>query len=367
MEHFHLWFFIIAISYILILFNYIYFSYKPDLLNNIFGFSTISFVFAHILLFISLMNQEVKLQEVIIPVWLLSIGLPLVILAILILISTGLRHSFKKVFRKDLSKLVLRMEKKQEAWSDAKKDTLRKLNHIIIFIGLLIVWNIGLIVVKSFTGTSAGMIPEENNMLLLYLKLVIESNSIAEVLFSLGWFNYLLFFFFYTFCLFMLVNEFTRKSRFLSFPFNIFPKLYLSKEEKQSYGTYLYFAIGHMFAAFVCPPMVFFSILGMSSISDLITSQIGIRYGKTQISWNRRKTWEGTIAGSIGSFIICFFFVGVYWSFIFAIVFLIIDVLTSKPINICDNLLNPIGCSLIYLFVRFFFNFNYASIILEWL
>ena len=76
-----------------------------------------------------------------------------------------------------------------------------------------------------------------------------------------------------------------------------------------------------MFAAFVCPPMVYLAILGISSISDLMTSQIGIRMGKKHIDWNKNKTWEGTIAGTITTFIISLFFIGLYWSLIFSIIF----------------------------------------------
>jgi dolichol kinase len=165
----------------------------------------------------------------------------------------------------------------------------------------------------------------------------------------------------------MLANEFTRKSRQFSFPFTFFTKIYLSEKEKQNYGTYLYFAIGQMFAAFVCPPMVFFTILGIGSISDLMTSQIGIRFGKTNISWNKIKTWEGTIAGTLSTFLLGFLFVGIFWSLIFTFAFLIIDIFTDKPINISDNLLIPIGFSLIYLFIRFFFNLDYYTIILFWI
>ncbi|MFX1308859.1 MAG: hypothetical protein ACFE8C_04115 [Promethearchaeota archaeon] len=313
------------------------------------------------------MNQELMLQSVLIPLWLISLGSPLLLVGILVVISTGIKFLIKKVTQKDFSKLSRKLEEKRKNWSKAKKDSLRKLNHVIIFVGLLIVWYIGLYIVNFFTGTSAGMIPEENNMFLLYLRIINEPNSIINVLFSLGWFYYLLFFFFYILCLFMLANEFTRKSSRFSFPFTFFTKIYLSEKEKQNYGTYLYFALGQMFAAFVCPPMVFFTILGIGSISDLMTSQIGIRFGKKHITWNKNKTWEGTIAGTLVSFVLGFLFVGIFWSLIFTLAFLIIDIITDNPINFSDNLFIPIGFSLLYLFIRFFFNLDYYTIILFWI
>ena len=367
MEYFFIWFIFFLFSYLVILFNYMYFSDRKDILNNICGFSTLFFIFIHVLLFLLLMNQDPDLRRTIIPLWLLSLGIPLVVVIFLTLISTGVGYLYKQILKKDLRTFSDKLESKQKTWSKSKKDTLRKINHVLIFIGLFIVWYIGLYVVAFYTGSSAGMIPEENNMILLYLKIFNEQNSIAEVMFSLGWFYYLLFFFFYTFCLFMLANEFTRKSRFFSFPFNFFPRLYLTLEEKESFGTYLYFSVSNMFAAFICPPMIFFAILGISSIGDLMTSQIGIRFGKHHISWNEKKTLEGTIGGTLISFIICFFFVGVFWSIIFSVAFLIFDIFTSKPINMSDNLLIPIGCSLIYIFVRFFFNLDLYTIILTWI
>ncbi|MFX1463365.1 MAG: hypothetical protein ACFFBF_10025 [Promethearchaeota archaeon] len=312
------------------------------------------------------MNQEVRLRSFFVPLWLLTLGVPLIVVSLLILSSTTVEYLIRKVFRKDFSKLSKKFEKKGESWSKAKKDTLRKINHVFIFIGLFIIWYIGLFVVNFYAGTSAGMVPEENNMFLLYLRIIDEPNAITEVLFSLGWFYYLLFFFFYSFFLFMIANEFTRKSRFCSFPFNFFPKLYLSGKEKKNYGTYLYFTIGQMFAAFICPPMVLFSILGISSISDLVTSQIGIRFGKKHILWNQNKTWEGTIAGIITTFFLCFFFVGFLWSLIFTLLFLLFDIFTNKPINLSDNLLIPVGCSLTYIFIRFIFDLNYYTIFLSW-
>ena len=367
MDHFHFWFLIILFSYFIIFFVFLYLSHKPDVLNNLLAFGALTFVFIHILLFLMLMNQKVSLQPFIVPLWLLLLGVPMLFPSILIFISTIVISIYKKKSDTDLSVIGSKLEGKRKSWSKAKKDSLRKINHVFIFIGLLVIWYIGLYIAILITGSSDRMIPDENNMLLQYLKLVNEPDSIFEVLFSFGWFFYLLFFFFYLLCMFMLANEFTRKSKIVSFPFNVFTKFYLTEEEQSSYGSYLYFGIGQMFAAFISPPMILLAILGIGSISDLITSQVGIRYGKTHISWNKRKTWEGTIAGTLITFVICFFFIGIVWSFIFSIVYLIFDILTNKPIKISDNLLIPIGCSIIYIFIRFFFNLDYYTILLSWI
>jgi dolichol kinase len=300
------------------------------------------------------------------PLFFSAVGFPMVLVAALMIISTIIVSISKEKTKSDFSKFNIKFQEKRKLWSKAKKDTLRKINHILIFIGLLIVWYIGLFLVLFFTGSSSGMIPTDNNMILLYIRILNDPNSLRDIMFSFGWFYYLLFFFFYVLSLFMLANEFARKSRFISFPFTIFPKLYLSEKESENYGTYLYFAIGQMFAAFICPPMVFFTILGISSISDLATSQVGIRYGSSKILWNKKKTWEGSLAGMLVTFIISVLFIGLYWSVFFSLAFLVIDISTDNPIKLSDNLLIPIGCSIIYVLLRYFLDFNYASIILLW-
>lgn len=340
-----------------------YFSHKPDILNNFFGFTALTFVFTHICLFVLLMNQAEEIRIFHIPLFLLALMLPLFIIGILAIISTCLKYFSNEKIKIKFSKFVIEQKKKTQFWSKAKRDTIRKIHHVILFCFLVFFCYITLLIVIYYAGSSEGLIPEHNNMLVLYMRLLNKPDSIVEILFSFGWFYYFLFFTFYIFCLFTLFNEFTRKSKNYSFPFNIFPEVFLSSEERESYGTYLYFAIGQLFAAFICPPMIFLSILGIGALSDLVTSQIGIRFDKTHILWNKNKTWEGTIAGVITTFVICLLFVGMLWAFIFMIIFLLCDIFTDKPIKLSDNLLIPISCSLTYILIRFFFNLNYLSII----
>jgi len=362
------WFLLMIFSYFIVLFNYMHFSYKKEVLNNFFGFGALFLTFLMIIIVVLLMFQDSTLFLTTIPIFTLSFGLPLLIIGAIILISSALLLLYKKKFKnKDLSKFWSSLEEKQKKRSKLRADTYRKIPHVLVFIGLFFVWYLGVIIVKDLTGSIIGMIPDENNMLLLLFTIVTVPNSISEVLFSLGWFYYLLFFFFYGFCLIMLANEFTRKVKNLGFPFNFLCNIILSKEEKRSYGTYLLFAIGQMVAALITPPMVFLTILGMSSLADLATSQVGIRYGKNKIKWNNEKSWQGAIAGVIACLILCTLFVGIYWAIIFTFAFFIFDVLTNKPFNISDNLLIPFGSSLIFLFIRYFFNFDYYTIILTWI
>jgi dolichol kinase len=345
-----------------------HFSYKKEVLNNILGFSALFLTFFVIVIVVMLMFQDTTLYSSTIPIFSLSFGLPLLIIGAIILISSVLLFLFKKIYKsKDLSKFWNSIEEKSNKRSKLRGDTYRKIPHVLIFIGLLFIWYLGVIIVKDILGSISGMIPAQNNMFLLFLTIITEPDSISAVLFSLGWFYYLLFFFFYGFCFIMIANEFTRKAKRLGFPFNFLCKVLLCEEEKRSYGTYLFFAIGQMVAALITPPMVFLTILGMSSLADLATSQVGIRYGKNKIKWNNEKSWQGSIAGLIVCFIICTLFIGIYWALIFTFAFFLFDVFTNKPLNISDNLLIPFGSGLIFLFVRFFFNFDYYTIILTWI
>ena len=319
------------------------------------------------LIFLNLMFQVQEFHELILPLFCYVLGGAILIIGLLVIISSVLVNLYRAIFEvKDIAELEEKWNKRLEEMSKTKRDTYRKISHVLIFIGLFIIWYIGYRVVTDSTMQWAGMIPYTNNTFSLYLTLLTRVDYIEFGIYMLGWFYYLIFFFFYFLCIALLVNELTRKLKYLSFPFNLLPKLVMSEEEKESYGTYLYFAIGQLFAAFLCPPMVFFAILGMAGIGDLMTSQIGIRYGKRHIKWNSKKTWEGTIAGTITCLILCFFFVGIVWAIIFAIVFTIIDLATNKPIDASDNLLIPIGCAIVYVLLRFFFDLNYSTIIMQW-
>ncbi len=370
---FYIWYLLLLSSYFVILFGFLYFSYKVDILNNILSFGSLFFVFINVLLFLILMVQDEDLHDETLPLFTFTLLLPIVIIGAMIIFSTALVYFFRLLkINRDFTKFESRMENKLKEMSKLKKDIIRKINHVLIFIGLLVVWYYSYSIVQSFAENDDNnedikVDPDITNMLYLYFRILTKPKSIENVLFSLEWLYFVLFFFFYIFCLVMLVNELTRKTKYLAFPFNILPILIMSKDEKESYCTYLYFSIGQMFAAFLCPPMVFFAILGMSSIGDLMTSQIGIRYGKRHISWNPNKTYEGTLAGTITSFIICIIFIGPFYGMILAGAFMIFDLVTTRPIKLSDNLLIPIGCAIIYVIVRYILDIDYFSLILQFI
>jgi len=290
--------------------------------------------------------------------------IPIILIGLTLLISSLAVSLFKTIHGSKIdfeSKIRHNIEAKEKKAST--KDLERKISHVLIFLAFLGIWIIGFYSILNSEHpeqASEGMIPENNNMLEIYINLMARREDVADIILSFGWFYYLIFFFMYIFALIMIVNEISRKNKYISFPFTLVPKLVLAEDEKQNFGTYLFFAVGQMWAAFSCPPMIYLSILGMSGLADLMTSQIGIRYGNHKIPWNSKKSWEGTIAGVLTALILCYLFIGLIWAIIFSITFLLIDISTRKPLNASDNLLIPIGCSIVFLLVRFFFHLSYV-------
>ena len=368
---FYIWFLILVISYFIIFFGYMYFSLKSDIINNFIGLGAMFFVFVNVLVLLMLMIQDKDIRVYLLPLFTYTLVLPIVLIIIAIIFSAAILKFYNYITKdKDIIKLNERIEERIKGRSRLREDIYRKISHVLIFIGLLVLWYISYSMTKAYNEENdikeeIKHDPDTTNMLYSYLRLLTKPNSIENVMLSMQWLYYVIFFVFYILCLVMIANEFTRKSKHLAFPLNSLPNLIISEQEKRSYGTYLYFCIGNMFAAFICPPMVFFAILGMSSIGDLMTSQIGIRYGKHHISWNRDKTWEGSLAGVITSFIICFIFIGPLYSVILTVVFLIVDIITNKPFKSTDNLLIPIGTAITFVLVRFYTDIDYFSILLE--
>ena len=368
---FYIWFLILVVSYFIIFFGYMYFSLKSDIINNFIGLGAMFFVFVNVLVLLMLMIQDKDIRVYLLPLFTYTLVLPIVLIIIAIIFSAAILKFYNYITKdKDIIKLNERIEERIKGRSRLRVDIYRKISHVLIFIGVLVLWYISYSMTKAYNEENdikeeIKHDPDNTNMLYSYLRLLTKPNSIENVMLSMQWLYYVIFFVFYILCLVMIANEFTRKSKHLAFPLNSLPNLIISEQEKRSYGTYLYFCIGNMFAAFICPPMVFFAILGMSAIGDLMTSQIGIRYGKHHISWNRDKTWEGSLAGVLTSFVICFIFIGPLYSLILTGAFLIIDIITNKPLKITDNLLIPIGTSVIFVLVRFYSDLDYFSIILE--
>ncbi len=115
MTEFFYWFLLMIFSYFIVLFSYMHFSYKKEVLNNILGFGALFLTFLIIIIVVSLMFQDATLYISTIPIFTLSFGLPLLIIGAIILISSVLLFSYKKKFKnKDLSKFWSSLEEKKK-------------------------------------------------------------------------------------------------------------------------------------------------------------------------------------------------------------------------------------------------------------
>jgi len=275
-----------------------------------------------------------------------------IVFSIIVKIYYILKNKSEKMGKKQ-NEIRKRRKLNIREWKPVNRDIIRKFPHIIIFISFFIIWSIGCSVVYSHTGNLYGMFPMESDLLFLFSSMYSDVSNIHFYLYTLGWFYFFLIMVLYCFALITLFMEFTRKSKNFSFPLNFISIRLLKEEEKESYGTFLYFFIGHLFAATFLPPLPFFAVISMSSIGDLVASQIGMRTKHYPIKWNKNKCWEGTLSSTVVSFILSYFFLGFIWAFLFAILFLIIDIVIKKPLNASDNLLIPICSTLLFLFLRF--------------
>ena len=117
--------------------------------------------------------------------------------------------------------------------------------------------------------------------------------------------------------------------------------------------SFVPFFIGIGCCAIVLPPLPVFAIMFVMIFADTFASQIGIRLGKHKIGFNNRKSWEGTISGTLIA-IFSVIFVGWLWGLVAVVVFLGIDLLTDRFIPLSDNLLTPLFIGICFFLLSFY-------------
>ncbi|MHA2123605.1 MAG: hypothetical protein ACW990_20595, partial [Promethearchaeota archaeon] len=136
MDYYYIWFFVIVFFYVLILFAFIDNSSKADKINDRTAFIALFLLFLHIFWLLALMNLEIRLRRFMVPLWLLIFNIPILLVVIMVIISTLAVLGYEKNTKKDVSTIGNKVVKKKEFWSKAKQDSHRKLNHVLMFIGL---------------------------------------------------------------------------------------------------------------------------------------------------------------------------------------------------------------------------------------
>ena len=148
------------------------------------------------------------------------------------------------------------------------------------------------------------------------------------------------------------------------FPARMLANLYREKE-KDTLGPHIYLLIGMLFAVVVFPPPIAMAVIAVSALGDATATIVGVTQRKRKIRPGvSKKTWEGTIAGTLASFAFGFvgfiaiafapvyigyvgtvergIMIGLVINAVGALLFMLIDYYTPKPILFSDNLLNPI-------------------------
>lgn len=130
------------------------------------------------------------------------------------------------------------------------------------------------------------------------------------------------------------------------------------KKELDRMPSFVPFFLAICFVSVFLPPIPIFGIMIVMIFADAAASQFGIRFGRHHIPWIPKKTWEGTIAGTIVA-LLSIIFVGWIWGLIAMGIFLLIDLVTDHPIEISDNILIPTILCIIFLILEIY-GFHYA-------
>lgn len=270
-------------------------------------------------------------------------GTPITLLFIL-LITNFIQMVIRKQPKQSRYGIELSEKENAEKYK-FRLDFQRKLAHISLFFGILIVISIA----KNY-------ITENNSSNFFGMS---DGSTIITNLFTTPPFTVAQSFImmvFYVLTSIFLILETTRLSTKIHFPFHRTVQYSLRKEELDVFASYVHMSLGYLFVAFTCPATIFLGVLCFSAFADASASIVGIKFGKHKISVNKKKSWEGAMAGFIVGLISSTIFVGFVWGLCAAILFMILDIYSPEKFKVCDNLSVPI------LTVILFFIFNLLNI-----
>lgn len=159
--------------------------------------------------------------------------------------------------------------------------------------------------------------------------------------------------------LYLLVPTELLRLRFpeLSYPFKSVILSRLRKREKGLFGAHYYIAAAVPLAALwltrepahwdVTIPAVM-AIVAVAVFADAASALVGTRLGKRKWFHNPKKSYLGSLGGTVVAFLVALPFVGLPVAIASALVFLVLDIVAPVPFPVSDNLLNPLGLALCY-------------------
>lgn len=270
---------------------------------------------------------------------------------ILIIISSIIHHRSRN--NDSISTSPINSTNDTDKSSRIKADLKRKINHIIFF---LLLW-IGLAIFNIFLQFPsewnqqiylANMweyVPDENFMIFVILK---DPTKI----YNIGIYHSFFIVVFTIASYLMMIIELIRHFDWFYFPtIKVIAKV-IRPSEEQGIASFYSFLTAITIVFFILPPLLTIGAVIICLIGDLVASQVGMRFGKNKISFNKKKSWEGTISATIASFLLSTILIGPIYSIFGVLVFLITDILTEEKIPLSDNLLNPILIMLMYILIN---------------
>ncbi|MBD3351907.1 MAG: hypothetical protein GF364_10520 [Candidatus Lokiarchaeota archaeon] len=281
------------------------------------------------------------------PVYFWVIYGAILILWILIFIFTLLHKGFRLFKSID----TLQEEyKSKNSTSKIRIDTKRKTSHFIFYI---LLW-VGFLIVRPFIYTD----PNWNE--LQYASEIWDYNVEGQFywinllqnpnLYGEGCFLHLfLMIIFIISSYYFTMFELIRHSNMLYLPVMklLFPMFRL--KEFDGVASNFHFFLSMTITTFFLPPLLTICVAGVGLFGDLMASQFGMRWGVHHYKFNKKKTYLGTIAGTVSSFLISALFLGTLYGAISAFVFMLTDLFTEKPIRISDNLATPLLLTLVFI------------------
>ncbi|MHA1339193.1 MAG: hypothetical protein ACTSRZ_03920 [Promethearchaeota archaeon] len=289
-------------------------------------------------------------------IYMLVLTIPIIILWVITFIWT----IFYRIFGHP-KKLEAYKEKRRNGYtrSVVVEDIKRKILHIIFYIGvwagILIYGYLSSIYMQDLKYNALRWWEYDfDNPTKAYWFIEFIQEPSLKGFENAGFYHLFIIMFYVIFSYITLTLEALRHSKYLHSPFNKAITVFLRKEEIDGIATYFETTLSITAVSIVLPPILTMVIMGDALIGDMIASQIGIRFGKHKIPFNKKKSWEGLIAGGGTSFLLTAIFIGSNWGLIFASVFLIVDMLTEDVIKLSDNLLFPIVLGFICIILNYY-------------
>lgn len=127
----------------------------------------------------------------------------------------------------------------------------------------------------------------------------------------------------------------------------------LARDEEKKLGIYFgaaTFSLGAFLTYWIFGAEIFRVAILVLAAGDSFSTLIGLPYGKHKLFYNKLKSWEGFIAGTMAAFAACLFVAPLHIALIAAFVGMAVE---SSPAEVNDNLTIPLAVALVMTALKF--------------